>query len=309
MNKKKYFISIREILITLAIALAAIIVGSINRTDLEVTKIVYNHDNPSIFGIFFSVIAEWPGYLGAILVGTLLLVMNKQLTKLWQKICSIIAGIGFILFGTYGSFNHAFDLKDFNNMASLDNLKVIVILFVVVALLADAATIFGTLLLSKNKSVREMFTVVMFVGGVIVIQILIITAAKFVISRPRPYYLFENNIIESGFKNWWEASLFSSIKGGDDFKSCPSGHTASAATLMAVLPALTLLTEHKKDDKKLQVILYYVGLIWTLIMAMSRIYAGAHFLSDVGMALLIATIVIWICDIFLSNRQRTLEQA
>ena len=56
MNKKKSFINVREILITLVIALLAIIIGSINRTDLEVTKIVYNYENPSMFGIFFSVI-------------------------------------------------------------------------------------------------------------------------------------------------------------------------------------------------------------------------------------------------------------
>ncbi len=42
-----------------------------------------------------------------------------------------------------------------------------------------------------------------------------------------------------------------------------------------------------KNNYKVRMIAFYIGLGWAIISALSRIYAGAHFLSDVGIGLLL----------------------
>lgn len=299
MTKKKSFISLREILITFAIAIAIIIVGSIK--DLDITTKLYNPESPAAFAIFFSVIGEYPAYLGLVYTGTLLVLMFKQLNKWYKWVCLALA-VAFIGVGVYMGFHHAFNLTRFPNIAGSDKLVLIEILFVVITIISAAIIFLLTWRLAKNKSTRELFTVVFYVSMIILGELALMSVAKYIFSRPRPNYLYNNNQFVSGFKNWWEVNPFASLKGGDGLKSCPSGHSGSAMPLVFILPSVTLLTEGHKDDEKLQIILYYAGLIWALVVGLSRVYAGAHYTSDVGMGFLFCMIVGWICTIFLNRK-------
>lgn len=64
----------------------------------------------------------------------------------------------------------------------------------------------------------------------------------------------------------------------DAIKSFPSGHTASAGTTYALIILPTIL--NRKDDKKLNILMYVISILWTGICAIGRIAAGAHFMSD-----------------------------
>lgn len=84
------------------------------------------------------------------------------------------------------------------------------------------------------------------------------------------------------FTPWYQLSSISwkeipsAIK--DDFRSFPSGHTASAAMLEGLLFLPYYFPKIKKSKKVLCCVLPF---LYTGIVAFSRIYVGAHFTSDV----------------------------
>ena len=94
---------------------------------------------------------------------------------------------------------------------------------------------------------------------------------------------------ESYFTPWWQAGtalkdrLVAEGISKDEFRSFPSGHTAcaSCAKLLALLPTLS------REKRKKTGALLAGGCLWALVVAFTRIWMGAHFLTDVTMAWLI----------------------
>ncbi len=83
-----------------------------------------------------------------------------------------------------------------------------------------------------------------------------------------------------------------------DFGSFPSGHTANAATLGAILFLLTWRWW-----------VLAAGLAWTALMAFSRTYLGAHWLTDtLGGALLGAAVAVFVWAPFAALLHREAEQ-
>ena len=70
-----------------------------------------------------------------------------------------------------------------------------------------------------------------------------------------------------------------SIFAHDFFKSFPSGHTCAAAS-SSVLVALPMFVE-RFNNKKWKSIFWTFALAYTVLVALSRIVAGAHFFTDV----------------------------
>ena len=101
---------------------------------------------------------------------------------------------------------------------------------------------------------------------------------------------------EAGFMHWWlpgyegkEALLAAGIE-GEEFKSFPSGHAANGAVAM-LLTAFVALRDSLRPRADLFLML---GFAWALLVALSRVIAGAHFLTDVtmGMAITFVTILV-----------------
>ena len=83
-----------------------------------------------------------------------------------------------------------------------------------------------------------------------------------------------------------------------DAGSFPSGHTANAATMVVVLAILFP-----------RVWVWFLGIAWALLMAVSRTYLGAHWMSDtVGGMLLGAAVavIVWAPLAYRLARERTL---
>ncbi|MEG0367511.1 MAG: phosphatase PAP2 family protein, partial [Coprobacillus sp.] len=97
---------------------------------------------------------------------------------------------------------------------------------------------------------------------------------------------------------WWvigstmKDHLLSLGVAAEEFKSFPSGHSGNAACamLLCVLPLLSAKLKGKEN------ILFFIGLTFTIVVAISRIIMGAHFLTDVtvgiGLTLLIEAVLI-----------------
>ena len=103
---------------------------------------------------------------------------------------------------------------------------------------------------------------------------------KSIFHRPRYRDLVAPGITR--FYNWWEVCKEYKTLDVDPefFKSFPSGHTCGTACSIMVFSWFPLFF---KNTKKHQVMLFYIALAYTLIVAFSRMTLGAHFLSDIAM--------------------------
>ena len=74
-------------------------------------------------------------------------------------------------------------------------------------------------------------------------------------------------------------ALYPGVVSSDGFKSFPSGHTFSAGTIYALICLPDVF--ERFNNKKWRVLWYVIPICYTGIVALGRIVAGAHFMSDV----------------------------
>ena len=283
------FIKAREYIVVFAIALAMIITGSF--VDLGFSKAVYSYTETNLFGVIMSGLAEAPTYLTMSFAGLLLIISCKELPA-FKKVISIILGAAAIAFGAVMTFDTFTNIAKFYRTEDYEKLIIAVgIVFDVLMHGLISLYIFKKCL-RKNRDNMRMIAIALL--SIIVLELLLATILKFVFSRPRPRYLLDDDSIGDiqDFRNWWELQPFkcNELEKPSDWKSCPSGHTATAIAMMFILPICALLNDDWKNNNKFRIASLYIGLLWGLLTAISRIYAGAHFLSDVGMGLLVGSL-------------------
>lgn len=108
------------------------------------------------------------------------------------------------------------------------------------------------------------------------LSILVINIIKIFWGRMRYFAMFEMNDF-SNFSAWY---LPQAKAQSDVFKSFPSGHSANAAMILL----LNGLNQKAENDQKV----FILTSLWLVLVQISRIVDGAHFLSDVAMGGLIA---------------------
>ena len=81
----------------------------------------------------------------------------------------------------------------------------------------------------------------------------------------------------------------------EEFKSFPSGHTGSAAVIVMLLSYLPYLTKGKVSMKH-QKLLFFIGFLYTLALAFSRMLCGAHYLTDVCVGGFLSILICMITD-------------
>ena len=156
-----------------------------------------------------------------------------------------------------------------------------------IVLVPEGAAMFGGYVLFKNNQNKNIWIVFCIVIVVLLIALLlVIPNIKDNMHRPRYRLLslYESNE-EIYFHNWWEPTknhveLISKYNvNKDDFKSFPSGHTAEASILLV---GFTFLPLANKKFERYQLPLFLCGCGVVFLVALARILAGAHFLSDVS---------------------------
>lgn len=168
-------------------------------------------------------------------------------------------------------------------------------LVVVLSALSIAATVAMNVLvyrMTRDAAPAELLRWAAMVLAVCAVQMVVLNlAVKPVWSRPRMRVIAATPGLE--FQPWWvigqphAAEFIASGVIKDGFRSFASGHTAHAATglMFAALPAAVL----KRAPRRRRLI-FWTAVAVTAVVALGRIVAGAHFLSDVtcGFALMFA---------------------
>ncbi len=174
-----------------------------------------------------------------------------------------------------GGKTSVLDESAFNSLIRLESDTLTKILYFI----TNLASTFGIIILLiitgiiflKRKHFSDFKYVLINVGsGVILMQVL-----KTIIKRIRPSWKW---IIQGGF-------------------SYPSGHTISALLLYGTLMLLVL--KEVKGRKRVPLVILFSLMI--LLTGISRIYFGAHYLTDVLASLILGTIILIISDIFMNK--------
>ena len=117
------------------------------------------------------------------------------------------------------------------------------------------------------------------VTGVVIISTLINNLIKIIIARERP------NVISFVTEHSY---------------SFPSGHTMAATTLYGILIYFVLKINM---NKKLKIALSVVLGLLPVLVAFSRVYLGAHFMSDVIGAIIMSTILLLIETYYIDKKK------
>ncbi len=297
---RKNPIHIREIIIAASLFLVAFILGNI--FDFKIGEKIYSLGTPNWFAIIMSAISEIPVIMALALGGCLCIAGRPTNTKKVWTVFSVIIGVLGLCAAAYFTFDtfkyiYQFDhLSNFNPKSENFNNPTILIVAGVVTILMLVGCYFFYKKITPKFDAKTMLIIGIFFLVISISVAAFATALKYLWSRPRPRYVFSTADPASAFHYLYQLSPFYAFKAevSDNFKSFPSGHTTYATLSLFVLPMLTLLSKKSEDDRKLQIILFYVGLIWVLLVALSRILANAHYLSDVSGAAFICLILVFI---------------
>ena len=151
----------------------------------------------------------------------------------------------------------------------------------------------------KNKNMWIIFCIIIVI--LLLVLVAVIPIIKGTLHRPRYRYVVRCGVAD--FHNWWQPckeykDYFGTVVedftiGEDEFKSCPSGHTAETSILLV---AFTFLPLADKKFEKYQMPLFLGGCGMVLFVMLARILAAAHYLSDVSWGATITIALLFIAN-------------
>lgn len=263
--------------------------------DLEINIALYNPQ--SLYGQFFARLGELPSYLAAPTVGVILFHQDFGKNKT-QKILLKCAFAALIFAGWF----YAIGVWFWENFISEEVDYAIVYKLFFCAVLT-AGVILGTAKVDK-KVMRKLLVLALFIAIAVAVSNLIVQIMKILWARQRFRTMVDNEknaaLIEAfvkpnggdlyrGFTPWYRPNaIFRSPVHTDEyirrykeidsdtFKSFPSGHTVAAAGSFALI----ILPEMYKKLAKHRWMFWVFPAIYTVLVGISRIVMGAHYLSD-----------------------------
>ena len=173
-----------------------------------------------------------------------------------------------------------------------------------IVLIPECAAMFGGYLLFKDYENDKLWIIFCAVVVLLLIALLgVIPVLKDMMHRPRFRFISTHEGID--FHHWWEPFKEYSDKWvkasgfeKDDFKSYPSGHTAETAILLV---GATLFPLGSKKLRKYQLPIFIGAGVLVLLVALARILAAAHFLSDVSFGATIMLTLLFIANEVIAN--------
>lgn len=264
------------LLIALGVAIVGIVFGSF--FDLQISQAIANPKNG--FALFISAIMPTIGFatVSAMGGGFIALILKGKYHIALKVLFGVLAAacFGVSIFYPGGEY---FGINGFYGAAP----EWVGYLIVIVP---EAAAAFGGYILFKDNKNENIWIVFCAIIAMLLLALLAtIPTIKDSMRRPRFRFLLEGDNMKM-FHNWWEP--FKEYKDfialnpkipHDNFKSFPSGHTAETSIVLVGVVFLPLANE---KYEKLQLPLFLTGCGLILLVALARILAAAHFLSDVS---------------------------
>lgn len=233
--------------------------------DLPLTQALYTPNSP--FGLFFKYFASFPGvFLGAMCFGILTITPPRDARLLWAN--RIGNGSLTLIFG------YALTYTPLISMGFRQPLIGILGTFIVVGLTYQLMTKYPQSKLVKLRKYAIVGALTMFAS------MFAINVIKIGWGRERFAAFNQDNSL---FTPWFIPQGFNLR---DSYKSFPSGHSQFAAvTLISTM--LPSMFDSLKGKERMFLL---ISVIWIVLVMLSRLILGDHFLSDtvVGVAITVA---------------------
>ncbi|MCF0110493.1 MAG: phosphatase PAP2 family protein [Erysipelotrichaceae bacterium] len=247
------------------ISFLLILIGIGTVYDLQISECIYN---PNLFGILFAGFGEAPVYV-CLCVSGWLIVRNSGSSELFYKFIGWSCFLAVVL-GTANTVQTVFPQKRW--------------LITIAIFIYGLVTCF-LVRFTKNMNVKGKRCVAQYILTSVLFGVVLVHGIKLFWGRPR-FRLLQNQA-EISYLPWWKpnflfrdsAKQFQIVS--EEFKSFPSGHTAHATTILALIKIVNC-----KKNRKITPALF-AGYLYIAVIAYSRILMGAHFLSDVCFGFLI----------------------
>lgn len=278
------------------------------------------------FGVMLEAVGCTPIYL---MIAFVLCVLFWSCLKLWKKkpiniICAVICAIGVAVacwFAIKDSAGYIFEhtlarTGDISgNLAAIDKFEHSAAVYgaeAVFGIIMGALALVATMHF-KPETLKKLLWFCIAAGCAIALANLLIMIIKDPVGRMR-YRAINSTLgaelIEQGqvkgYTKWFVINkqpsqdilnIFKDTYGvSDPFKSFPSGHTCSAGTVYALIMIPTLFDFKSKNKKGATLACWLVPIIYTGLVAVSRIMVGAHYMSDVtfgGTLAFVSCVLMW----------------
>lgn len=265
------------VVVVITVIIAFLLVGSI--ADYAVSAWAYTPNTS--FGTLFAAYGEAPSLMGLVAAGTLAFRAQPPVHRVLVGMLTVGGG-ALITVGTV-----ALVFRPEENWDSPTPVRTLI------AMGLAAATIYITTRASRAASWQAMCVVAGALFAVVAVEMVTVQGLKMLWERPRMRMITDTG---APFAPWWspgyadKQSLLDQGVDPSEFASFPSGHTANAAVALA-LSAFGLLSNRAAVWAKY---LWWVGAGWLVVVGVSRVVAGAHFLTDIAVGMAIGLGVVWV---------------
>lgn len=257
-------ISTLNVWILTGVLVLALIIGSF--ADYRISFALHNQD--SAFGQVFAAFGEFPSYLAAVAVCCFLLIGHNRERPV-IAVLQVVAAVVVLVIGIR-------QMIIVPKMYLVSTNPVILyvasgVLIVIVAVLAIAV--------ARGADRAMIIRVAGVIAAAVILEIVAVYLIKSGWGRPRMRLIEESTV---DFAPWWnigneaKAEYVAAGTPSEEFRSFPSGHTACAADLILVTAVIPL----RKSLERYSSLLFWIGASWGMLVALSRIVMGAHFVSD-----------------------------
>lgn len=184
---------------------------------------------------------------------------------------------------------------------------------ITILLVSLVVNILAFLLFSKisNENLQKLWKWALLVIILAALSNGIVQGAKRIFDRTRYRAMVYVGDTKFQYFDYWfvfNNNKFSSISAyaEDFFKSFPSGHTCAAASSFFLICLPLFLPQ--TNNKKWKSIFWIFAVIYTLLVALSRLIAGAHFFMDVFVGGGVTIVLTLIAYIYIKHKQKQKEQ-